>query len=276
MGGHSLAVADIDADGRDEIVYQAMTVDDDGKGLYSTGRRHGDSIQVGDFDPRNPGLETYLVTENEDDTVSLRTPGAGMHDSRTGKPLWSHSPGVDISVGAVADIDPRHSGCEVWGHGPLRTARGEPIGNPPRMGDWAIWWDGDLLREIYGRFSIWKWNPEQAREEKLFTAETAPPRDGRRRGWLRAMRPMLAADLIGDWREEILLPSPDGKSIRLYTSTIPTEQRMVTLMQDPQYRLAIATQNVSYNKPPQPGRFIGVETKEPEAGAALIPSAPEQ
>ena len=173
MGGHSLAVADIDADGRDEIVYQAMTVDDDGKGLYSTGRRHGDSIQVGDFDPRNPGLETYLVTENEDDTVSLRTPGAGMHDSRTGKSLWSHSPGVDISVGAVADIDPRHAGCEVWGHGPLRTARGEAIGDPPRMGDWVIWWDGDLLREIYGRFPYrpnrldqgfgfedWAWNCE--------------------------------------------------------------------------------------------------------------------
>ena len=254
MGGHALSVADVDADGKDEILYQAMTVDDNGKGLYSTGRRHGDAIHVSDFDPSRDGLELYLVTENEEDTVRLRTPGAGMHDARTGKPLWSHSPGVDISDGVVADIDPRHPGAEVWGGpGGLRTVKGVEIGPRPRHSDWVIWWDGDLLREIYGGFSVYKWQPETGREEKIFDGSPSGERSNRYAG----MRPTLAADLLGDWREELLLPGPEGKSLRLYTSTIPTKHRLVTLMQDPQYRLSVAWQNVSYNKPPHPSFFLG-------------------
>jgi rhamnogalacturonan endolyase len=261
MGGHALTVADVDDDGRDEIIYQAMTIDDNGKGLYSTGRRHGDSIHVGDFDIDHPGLETYLTTENEDDTVKLQTPGAGMHDARTGRFLWSHSPGVDISDGVVADIDPRHPGSEVWGgKGPLRTAQGKEIGAAPHIEDWVVWWDGDLLREIYGGFSVFKWDYENGKQAKIFAAE--PP--AFRAGWNRyaGMRPNLAADLLGDWREEILLPAPDGKSIRLYTTTIPTTHRLITLMHDPQYRLSIAWQNVAYNKPPHPGFHLGEGMKK--------------
>ena len=254
MGGHALSVADVDADGKDEILYQAMTVDDNGKGLYSTGRRHGDAIHVSDFDPSREGLELYLVTENEEETVRLKTPGAGMHDARTGKLLWSHSPGVDISDGVVADIDPRHPGAEVWGGpGGLRTVKGVEIGPRPRRSDWVVWWDGDLLREIYGGFSVYKWNHETGQEEKIFDASPGGGRGNRYAG----MRPNLAADLLGDWREELLLPGPEGKSLRLYTSTIPTRYRFVTLMQDPQYRLSVAWQNVSYNKPPHPSFFLG-------------------
>ncbi len=260
MGGHNLAVADVDEDGKDEIVYQAMTVDDDGKGLYSTGRRHGDSVQVGDFDPERPGMELYLVTENEEETVRWQTPGAGMHDARTGKLLWSHSPGVDISKGVVADIDPRHTGAEVWGGpGGLRTAKGVEIGPKPRLADWVIWWDGDLLREIYGSHAIFKWDWEKGREKQIFSAR--PPTGRRGMGG----PPNLAADLLGDWREEILLPSPDGKSLRLHTTTIPTPHRMPCLMQDRKYRLSVAWQNVSYNKPAQTQRFIGEVLATPAA-----------
>ncbi len=239
MGGHSLAVADVDADGRDEIVYHAMTVDDDGTGLYSTGRRHGDAMYLGDFDPERPGLELFLITENEDQTVRFQTPGAGMHDARTGELLWSHSPGVDVGAGLVADIDPRYPGWEAWGGpGGLRTARGEEIGPSPRNTQWAIWWDGDLLRELLSGGSVMKWNWQAGREELLFAT-------GIRWGG----RPSLTADLLGDWREELLIPAPDGRSLRLYTTTIPTEHRIVTMMQDPQYRLSVAWQNVVYNKP---------------------------
>jgi rhamnogalacturonan endolyase len=255
MGGHALSVADVDADGKDEIIYQAMTVDDDGTGLYSTGRRHGDALHVGDFDPSREGLELYLVTENEEDTVRLQTPGAGLHDARTGKPLWTHSPGIDISDGVVADIDPRHPGAEVWGGpGDLRTIKGVEIGPRPRHSDWVIWWDGDLLREIYGGFAVYKWDPVGGQEEKIFDALGGTGRGGSR---YLGLRPNLAADLLGDWREELLLPGPDGKSLRLHISTIPTKHRLVTLMQDPQYRLSIAWQNVSYNKPPHPSFFLG-------------------
>ena len=265
MGGHALSVADVDADGKDEIVYQAMTVDDDGKGLYSTGRRHGDALQISDFDPTRPGLELYLVTENEDDTVRFRTPGAGMHDARTGKLLWSHSPGVDISDGVVADIDPRHPGAEVWGGpGGLRTVRGEQIGTAPALSDWVIWWDGDLLREMYGGFSIFKWDYEKQTSARIFSAESPYP-GGRIR--YAGMRPLLAADLLGDWREELLVSGPEGKSIRLYTTTIPTEHRLTTLMHDPQYRLSVAWQNVVYNKPPHTSYFFGEGMKPPVRSA---------
>ena len=283
MGGHSLVAADVDADGKDEIVYQAMTVDDNGKGLYTTGRRHGDAIQVGDFDLDRPGLELYLTTENENETAAWGDPGAGMHDARTGKLLWSHSPGVDISDGVAADIDPRHPGSEVWaGHGPLRTAQGKEIGKAPRHADWLLWWDGDLLRETYGNFAVFKWDHEKASDAVLFTAETPNSREGRFRH--SGMRPNLSADLLGDWREEVMLPSPDGKSLRIYTTTIPTSHRLVTLMHDPQYRLSVALQNVSYNKPPHPSYHLGVgmkanklsETKSAELipASALIQAGP--
>jgi rhamnogalacturonan endolyase len=251
MGGHSIGVADVDGDGKDEIVYQAMVIDDDGSGLHSSGLRHGDSMHVGDLDPGRPGLEVFTVQENEERTIRLGTPGAAMRDARTGEILWSHSPGIDVRAGLAADIDPRHPGCEAWGGpGGLRTARGVQIGPAPRTAGFAVWWDGDLLRELLGRNRITKWNWEEGREETLTQLE----------GTRRARNPCLVADLLGDWREEVLVASPDGRSLRLYTTTIPTGNRLVTLMHDPQYRLGIAWQNVAYNQPAHPGFFLGVST----------------
>lgn len=252
MGGHSLAVADVDDDGKDEIVYQAMVVDDNGEGLYSTGLRHGDSMHVADIDPDRPGLEVFTVQENEGRTVRFMTPGAAMRDARTGEILWSHNPGVDVGAGLAADIDPRHRGYEAWGGpGGLRDARGNQVGPAPRETGWCIWWDGDPLRELLsgrrGSVRVTKWNWEEARAETLFTADARPAGRG----------PCLMGDFLGDWREEMLLIAPDGQSLRLYTTTIPTRHRLTTLMHDPQYRLAIAWQNVVYNKPPHPSFFLG-------------------
>lgn len=248
MGGHALSVADVDDDGKDEIVYHAMTVDDNGKGLYSTGRRHGDALHLGDFYPDRPGLELFLITENEDNTVRYQTPGVGVHDARTGKPIWTHSPGVDVGQGMMADIDPRHRGAEAWGGpGGLRNAAGEDLGPKPRSATWAIWWNGDLLRELFSASSVTRWNWETGVEERIFTAE------GRENG----RGPNLAADMLGDWREEFIVAAPDGKSLRLYTTTIPTSHRLCTLLHDPQYRLSVAWQNVVYNKPPHTSFYLG-------------------
>ena len=115
MGGHSLSVGDVDDDGRDEVVYQAMTVDDDGKGLYTTGRRHGDSMHLADLYPDRLGLELMLISENEGHTVRFQTPGMGVHDAATGKPIWTHSPGIDVGSGMAADVDPTSPGYEVCG-----------------------------------------------------------------------------------------------------------------------------------------------------------------
>jgi rhamnogalacturonan endolyase len=248
MGGHSLSVADVDQDGKDEIVYQAMVVDDNGQGLYSTGLRHGDSMHISDMYPERPGLEVFTVQENENDTVRFMTPGAAMRDARTGEILWSHSPGIDVGAGLAADIDPRHRGYEAWGGpGGIRDSAGREIGPAPRSTSFAIWWDNDLLRELISRSRVTKWNWQNSQEETLFEVEG--------RGGPRG--PNLVGDLLGDWREEILTAAPDGRSLRLYTTDMPTAHRIYTLMHDPQYRLGIAWQNVAYNKPAHPSFYLG-------------------
>ncbi len=254
MGGHSLSVADVDQDGRDEIVYQAMTVDDDGKGLYSTGRRHGDAMHLGDLYPDRPGLELFLITENENQTVRFQTPGVGVHDARTGELLWSHSPGVDVGSGMAADIDPRFLGYEAWGGpGGLRDSKGAVIGAKPRSTAWCLWWDGDKLRELLDRrLRVTKWDWENQSERILFD----PAARGASRG------PNLVGDLVGDWREELLLTAPDGQSLHLCSTVVPTRHRIPTLLSDSQYRLGIAWQNVVYNKPAHPSFYLGVKGKD--------------
>ena len=249
MGGHSLSVGDVDADGKDEIVYQAMTIDDDGMGLYSTGRRHGDAMHLSDLYPDRPGLEVFLITENENDTVRFQTPGVGVHDARTGELIWSHSPGVDVGAGMAADIDPRHRGYEAWGGpGGLRDSQGREIGPRPRSTAWCVWWDGDLLRELIDRrLRVAKWDWEQGQENVIF--------DPQARGGSRG--PNLVGDLVGDWREELLMTAPDGKSLRLYSTVVPTKHRLPTLLSDRQYRLGLVWQNVVYNKPAHPSYFLG-------------------
>jgi rhamnogalacturonan endolyase len=182
MGGHSLSVGDVDDDGRDEIVYQAMVVDDDGTGLYSTGLRHGDSMHLADMDPQRPGMEVFTIQENETHAELFQTPGAAMRDARTGEILWSHSPTVDVAAGLACDIDPRHLGYEAWGGpGGLRNVKGEQIGKAPRETSWCVWWDGDLLRELLsaGRPA---WRPRRDRRER------AEPR-GRLEGAAESERP---------------------------------------------------------------------------------------
>ncbi len=255
MGGHSLSVADVDDDGKDEIVYQAMVIDDNGKGLYSTGLRHGDAMHISDMYPERPGLEIFSVQENEESTVRFQTPGAAMRDARTGEILWSHSPGIDVGSGLAADIDPRYPGYEAWGGpGGVRNAQGDDIGPKPRSSDFAVWWDGDLLRELVSRAGrVNKWDWESSQEVLLLdTAARGAPRG-----------PNLVADLIGDWREELLLTAPDGKSLRLYSSPIPCAHRIRTLLHDPQYRLGVAWQNVVYNKPAHPSFFLGHQMPAP-------------
>ena len=266
MGGHSVSVADVDGDGRDEIVYHAMVVDDDGRGLFTTGFRHGDALHVGAFDPDRPGLQIFTIHENEGSPWDATTPAAALTDARTGETIWRTGDGQDAGAGLAADIDPRHPGAEMWG-GPsgLRTCRGEPIGRAPRSTNFAIWWDGDLLRELLDRTTISKWDPEAGRLNPVFTAEGCAPGAGSKG------TPALSADLLGDWREEVVFRTADNKALRVYTTTVPTRHRIRTLMHDPQYRLAVAWQNVSYNQPPHPGFHLGPGMKPPTRPAITTP-----
>ena len=135
----------------------------------------------------------------------------------------------------------------------LADARGEVIGPCPRSNNMAIWWDGDLLRELLDGVTITKWDYEHGREQRLF--------DGRDQGLAAnngsKSNPCLAADIIGDWREELIARTADNGELRIYLSSQPTEHRLITLMHDPQYRIGIAWQNVGYNQPPHPSFFLG-------------------
>lgn len=247
QGNHSLSVADIDGDGRDEIIFGSMAIDDNGAGLWSTQLRHGDALHVGDFDTTNPGLERFGVHEDIAKNGSIIT---SMVDAGTGKLLWT-VPGVkDNGRGIIMDIDPRHAGAESWSSNDahVRDARGNPIGTvKPQTNKFAVWWDGDLLREQLEHSSIYKWNWKEQRSDLLLKAE----------GTTIQGAPMLSADILGDWREEVVLPATDQQSLRIYTTPHVTSHKFVTLMQDPQYRLAVAWQNVAYNQPPHPGFYLG-------------------
>jgi len=249
QGNHGLSIADVDADGRDEVIYGACCIDDDGTGLYATGLGHGDALHVSDLDPDRPGLEVFDIHEKP-----KHPHGAEFRDARTGQVIWSkESP--DVGRGVAFDIDPRHRGAECWAAGRgldgLWNARGESIAtNKPRSCNFGIWWDGDPLRELLDSNRIGKWNWQTATEEPLLVAEGCVSNNSTK------STPVLCADLLGDWREEVIWRTADNQSLRLYTTWLPTEQRRVTLLADRQYRLAVAWQNVGYNQPPHPSFWM--------------------
>jgi len=251
QGNHQLSVADLDEDGRDEIVYGSMALDDNGTGLWSAGLGHGDAMHVSDLDPTRPGLEKFGVLENMRMSGNL---GAAMLDARTGAVLWSTPADRDTGRGLAADIDPGHPGAEAWASNSpnLYDARGEVIADRnPRVANSAIWWDGDLLRELLDGDEIAKWEPASGTVRPLLSPPGVASNNGTKKN------PALSADIIGDWREELIVRAEDNRSLRIYTTPYPTEYRLVTLMHDPVYRLGVAWQNVAYNQPPHPGFFLG-------------------
>jgi fibronectin type 3 domain-containing protein/lysophospholipase L1-like esterase len=268
QGNHNLSVVDVDADGKDEFVFGSMTIDDNGKPLYTTGLGHGDAIHTSDLDPSRPGLETFAAHE---EMGSSGNKGATFRDARTGEVLWSIPATKDTGRAAAGDIDPRFPGAEGWAIGgdaawnspvgELRSAKGQLIANNIPAANFLAWWDGDLLREIVdhdwnaaantGTPSIAKWNWETQTSDRLLTATGAKSNNGTKG------TPAIQADLLGDWREEIAWPSADSTELRIYTTTAGTDVRLRTLMHDPAYRLSVARENISYNQPPHPSFFIG-------------------
>lgn len=253
QGNHQMSVADVDGDGRDEIFYGSMVVDDDGRGLWSARLFHGDAMHVSDLDPARPGLEKFGVHE---DMRSNGNIGAAMLDARTGERLWTKPADRDTGRGIAVDIDPRHPGAEAWASNSpdLWDAKGNVIpGGHPRAANFAIWWDGDGLRELLDGTRIGKWDWRASRELPLLTPDAVEPNNGTKQN------PALSADIVGDWREELLVRSSDSSELRLYTTPWPTAIRLATLMHDPVYRLGIAWQNSAYNQPPHLSFAIPVQ-----------------
>jgi rhamnogalacturonan endolyase len=250
QGNHNISVSDVDSDGKDEIIYGSMVVDDNGKGLFSTGFRHGDAIHVGEFLQGRPGLQVFGNHEIEENTTG---PGVAVYDARTGEVIFKGSMNKDVGRGIAGDIYPANPGAEMWWSGSdgLFTMKGELIGEIPASTNFLIWWDDDLSRELLDGNHIDKY-----KTGRIFTAEGCTSNNGTK------STPALSADLFGDWREEVIFRTADNQNLRICTTTIPTKYRIRSLMHDRQYRLAVASQNVAYNQPPNTSFFLGTGMKK--------------
>jgi len=247
QGNHQLSIADVDADGKDEIMYGAAAINDNGTGLWNTGYGHGDAYHVGDLIPSRAGLEVFKI--DEDGTK----PTDWLADARTGQIIWSHAAtGGDNGRGVCDDIWSGNAGAECWSStvsNLTSAASGASLGRKPGSTNFLIWWDADPVRELLDATHIDKYGTSA--DTRLLTASGVHSNNSTK------STPSLTADLFGDWREEVIWPTTDDSALRIYTTTNITTWRIFTLMHDPMYRVAIAWQNTAYNQPPHTSFFLG-------------------
>jgi rhamnogalacturonan endolyase len=235
---HAIRAVDVDKDGKDEISWGGSMLDDNGKLLYATELTHGDRFVIGDIDPDRDGLECYSIQQNNPTLL-----GAALYDARTGeiiKKMYMSAVG-DVGRGDCADIDPNYKGMECWSTlDNLYDCKGNVIGSEKSFPFLSIWWDGDLLREfIIGADkngfnpAINKWNYKTKASDRIYSIY----QEGSKSAY--AARPPFYGDILGDWREEIILESTDNSELRIYTTTIPTNKRLYTLMHNPAYRNSV-------------------------------------
>ena len=249
QGYHNYGIADVDWDGRDEIVYGSMVIDDNGKGLSTTGLGHGDAQHCSDFDPYRKGQEIFACNENAQ--------GANYRDATTSQIYYMHHLGRDCGRAMAGNFTDRYAGSQAVapGMGLLSTVTDRVLSSSSEGIDdnFRIYWDGDLCSEtlngdgtegpaVVHKFGSWT---------PIFTASGT-----KLNNWTKNT-PALQADILGDWREEIIVRSDDNMSLRIYTTTAETPWRIYTLLHDMQYRQAVAWQMCGYNQPPHLSYFLG-------------------
>jgi len=239
QGNHQLSIADVDADGKDEIIYGSMAVNDDGTHLWNTNNGHGDALHVGDLNPSRAGLEEFKVDEDGS------KPSSWMADARTGQILWSTPANGDNGRGVSDDIWSGSAGAESWSAAVagVRSPSGAVVSSrKPGSQNFLAYWDGDAIRELLDGTHIDKYGTSS--DARLLTAAGVHSNNGTK------STPSLSGDLFGDWREEVIWPTTSNTALRIYSTPIQTGLKFVTLVHDPMYRVAIAWQNTAYNQPP--------------------------
>lgn len=293
QGAHGLQVGDIDGDGRDEIINGAIAISPDGRSLWSTGLGHGDRLYLTDIDPSRPGLEIAYICEDAQPQLGVNLRDARNGDLLWGarEPHLDNA----IDQVAVGDIDPNYPGMEVWINKGLKqlfyTAKGEPIPGPVPPTSELVWWDADLLREQLSGFGGGGGRGRGAGAPASATppgtpgplpaaaaavgAGDAPAGRGGPGGfgtftrsvgkWRNgAHQPITTgiqgsvqhvADILGDWREEIVTFT--NGELRIYSTTIPARDRRACLMQDPIYRHSVCFRSMGYAHVPQVSYYLG-------------------
>ncbi|WP_033342039.1 rhamnogalacturonan lyase [Catenuloplanes japonicus] len=268
QGFHSLSAADVDGDGRQEIVYGSATIDDDGSLLYSsfgtlpdgtTVARlgHGDAMHVTDIDPHRPGLEIFTVHEG----ATSAPYGMAMRDAKTGEVLFGVYSGRDTGRGMVGDVLPASPGLEAWASLPggtdslgLYTAAGQVTPGAIPGTNQSIRWSADLTTQILNGAGDATPTIDDWTRGTLLTADGTRANNGTKGN------ASLIADIFGDWREELLVRTTDSTAIRICLSTSVTGHKLYTLMHDPQYRAEVARQQTTYNQPSYPGFYLASDT----------------
>jgi len=274
QGNHNLTVGDVDGDGRDEIVYGQMAVDDNGDGLYTTSLGHGDALHMSKMIPDREGLQVFGVHEHAPF-------GATLRDAATGDIIWRHTADDDTGRGCAAHIDADHPGYQMWSVSSGGTfdaaTQGEISDNTVNWGNFLLWWDADLQREILdgvGSTSpspvLLKWDSAANEGYRLLNLYSHPFQYASKCINGTKSNPSLSGDILGDWREEVIFPAADGTALYLYATTALSSDRIYTLMHDPQYRVAMAWQCNMYNQPPHPGFYIGAGMAAPPTPAIAL------
>ncbi|WP_185975842.1 rhamnogalacturonan lyase [Tessaracoccus rhinocerotis] len=260
QGFHSLSVADVDADGRHELVYGSATIDDDGSLLYSSYDEmpaqsadpgaiarlgHGDAMHVTDIDPARPGLEIFTVHEG----AAWAPYGYALRDAATGEVLYGEYTGRDTGRGMIGDVDPSVPGLETWAT-KLRAADGETLAGPLPGTNQSIRFAADLTTQIVGGSGNQDVTLWDRTDGVVLTAEGTRSNNGTKGN------ASLVADILGDWREELVVRSADSSELRVYISTEVTSHKLYTLMHDPQYRAEVARQQTTYNQPSYTGFYL--------------------
>ena len=246
-GNHNLSVGDYDGDGCDEITFGASALNNDGTLLYSTGYGHGDAIHVGDIDPDRPGMEVFAVHEESQY-------GWDLHDAATGEIICSSTGSSDNGRGIAADIIEKHRGWEFASSNDrsLRGADNSVVSTSSTSLNFRCYWDGSLQDALLDGNTMDKWNGSGM--SRLFTLYDYGHSSSCNST---KQTPNLQADLLGDWREEIILwDSSDDCTLNIFTTNIPTIYRVPTLMHNHVYRMGVAWQNIGYNQPPHVSYFM--------------------
>lgn len=258
QGYHNYGIADVDWDGRDEIVYGSMVIDDDGYGLSTTGLGHGDAQHCSDFNPYAHGQEIFACNE--------ANPGNNYRDATTSKIYYRHTSGSDDGrsmMGNFSDSYPGSQGISASDATNLiSSVTNDKLSGTSGSGideNFQLYWDGDLLQETFnysgfvasgGYYETGNPRINKYGKGSIFSFADCKTNNGTKG------TPSSQSDILGDWREEVLLRTDDG-NLRLFTTKTPTTYRNYTLWHDMQYRQAMVWQMCGYNQPPHTSYFLG-------------------